>query len=98
MAKTDNLSDFLFDVAEAIRAKKGITNTINPQNFSEEILSIEGGGSGGGGDATDLDYIKYHDEIIQMQTGKVPPTDEEYDQILEEGYKILDYIFRGEVA
>lgn len=97
MAKTDNLSDFLFDVAEAIRAKKGITNTINPQNFSEEILSIEGGSSGGG-DATDLDYIKYHDDMIALETGKIQPTTEEYEQIIEEGYKILDYIFRGEVA
>lgn len=96
MAKDNNLSDFLKDVADAIRAKKGTTNLINPQDFSTEIASIETGG--GTSDVSDLDFIKYHDEIIQMRTGKVPPTGEEYDQILEEGYKILDYIFRGEVA
>lgn len=41
MAKTDNLSDFLTDVANAIRTKKGTTGTINAQNFSSEIASIE---------------------------------------------------------
>ena len=44
MAKNDNLTDFLTDVADAIREKKGISNPINPQNFSSEIASIETGG------------------------------------------------------
>ena len=44
MSKQDNLTDFLTDVADAIREKKGTTEKINPQNFSSEILSIEGGG------------------------------------------------------
>ena len=43
MAKTDNLSDFLTDVANSIRTKKGTTGTINAQNFSSEIASIETG-------------------------------------------------------
>lgn len=43
MAKNDNLHDFLVDVADAIREKKGTTNLINPQNFSEEILGITSG-------------------------------------------------------
>ena len=45
MSKTDNLTDFLTDVADAIRAKKGISGTINPQDFSTEISTIESGGS-----------------------------------------------------
>lgn len=44
MAKNDNLKDFLTDVANAIREKKGTTDKINPQNFSAEIASIESGG------------------------------------------------------
>lgn len=44
MSKQDNLTDFLTDVADAIREKKGTTDLINPQDFSSEILSIEGGG------------------------------------------------------
>jgi hypothetical protein len=46
MAKADNLQDFLIDVADAIRTKKGTTDLINPQNFSDEILSIVSGGGG----------------------------------------------------
>lgn len=40
MAKTDNLTDFLTGVAEAIRTKKGTTAKINPQDFETEISSI----------------------------------------------------------
>ena len=47
MAKSDNLTDFLTDVADAIRAKKGTTAKINPQDFSSEIASIQSGGGGG---------------------------------------------------
>ena len=41
MAKNDNLRDYLSDIADAIRAKKGTTDTINAQDFSEEIASIQ---------------------------------------------------------
>lgn len=44
MAKTDNLQDFLTDVANAIRTKTGATQPINAQNFSTEILNISTGG------------------------------------------------------
>lgn len=40
MAKNDNIQDFVVDIANAIREKKGTTELINPQNFSDEILSI----------------------------------------------------------
>ena len=43
MSKADNLKDFLTDVADAIRAKKGSTDLINPQAFSSEIASLSGG-------------------------------------------------------
>ena len=43
MSKADNLKDFLTDVADAIRAKKGTTDLINPQNFSAEIAALSGG-------------------------------------------------------
>lgn len=44
MAKNDNLTDFLTDVANAIREKKGTNEPINPQDFSSEIASIQTGG------------------------------------------------------
>ncbi len=43
MAKNNNLTDFLTDLADGIRAKKGTTGTINPQNFRSEIESIQTG-------------------------------------------------------
>ena len=43
MSKADNLKDFLTDVADAIRAKKGSTDLINPQDFSSEIASLSSG-------------------------------------------------------
>lgn len=42
MAKNDNIQDLLIDVANAIRAKKGSSAAINPQDFSSEITSIAG--------------------------------------------------------
>lgn len=44
MARIDTLSNFLTDVAEAIRAKKGTTETIAASDFDTEIESIESGG------------------------------------------------------
>ena len=46
MSKTDNLKDFLTDIADAVREKKGTSDPINAQNLSSEIRSISGGGSG----------------------------------------------------
>lgn len=43
MSKANNLRDFLIDLADAIRAKKGSTALINPQDFSSEIASLSGG-------------------------------------------------------
>lgn len=43
MAKNNNLTDFLTGVANAIRAKKGTTSTINPQSFESEIASLSTG-------------------------------------------------------
>lgn len=46
MAKNDNLSDFMTDIADAIRAKKNTSEPINAQDFSAEIASIKTGGDG----------------------------------------------------
>ena len=46
MADTSNLSQFLTDVADAIREKKGTTDAIAAADFDTEIASIEGGSSG----------------------------------------------------
>ena len=54
MAKNNNLQDFLTDIADAIREKKGTTDKINPQNFAQEIseLSVDSGG----GESSAIEY------------------------------------------
>lgn len=44
MARTDTLGHFLTDVADAIREKKGTSDTIQASDFDTEIGSIESGG------------------------------------------------------
>lgn len=48
MAKDNNLGDFLSDIADAIREKKGTSEPINAQDFAEEIASIQGESDNGG--------------------------------------------------
>ena len=61
MAKNNNLTDFLTDVADAIRSKKGTTAKINPQDFSSEIASIETGGGGTTGGAVSKSDVNFYD-------------------------------------
>ena len=69
MAKTDNLTDFLTDVANAIREKKGTTGTINPQDFSSEIASIEsGGGAVVSASISDVNFLDYDGTILHSYT------------------------------
>lgn len=60
MAKNDNLKDFLTDVADAIREKKGTEDFINPQDFSEEIKNLPSGG-------TEVEYA--FGEVMVDKTG-----------------------------
>lgn len=43
MAKDNNLSDFLLDLANTIRTKTGESGSINPQDFSQKIKDIPTG-------------------------------------------------------
>ena len=65
MSKTDNLHDYLSDLADAIREKKGTTEPINAQSFAEEIRTIESGnGWTGHADVEGLKAIGWDDEDI----------------------------------
>lgn len=48
MSKADNLHDFLQDVSDAIKEKKGSSEPINAQSFSEEIRNLPSGGVANG--------------------------------------------------
>ncbi len=65
MAKNNNLTDFLTDVANAIREKEGTTAAINPQTFSARILALQTGGGGGAAvPAKDVNFIDYDGTIL----------------------------------
>lgn len=66
MSKENNLTDFLTDVADAIREKKGTTEKINPQDFSDEIKGIKTSSSiwTGHVDVEGLKAIGWNDEDI----------------------------------
>ena len=59
MARTDNLTNFLTDVAGAIRTKKGTTNPILASDFDTEIANLP---SGGGATITKGLVINSYDE------------------------------------
>ena len=44
MARTDTLGHFLTDVADAIREKKGSSDTIQASDFDTEIENLPSGG------------------------------------------------------
>lgn len=69
MSKVNNLTDFLTDVADAIREKKGLTNLINPQDFHDEILSIKSGGGPviEGEGAHKVTFIDYDGTVLKEQ-------------------------------
>lgn len=46
MARTDNLNNYLTDVATAIKTKKGDSTPINAANFDTEIANLPSGGGG----------------------------------------------------
>lgn len=58
MAKTNNLADYLADIANAIREKKGTNDAINAQDFASEIASIESGGGNGWTGHADVEGLK----------------------------------------
>lgn len=60
MAKNNNLTDFLTDVANAIRDKEGSTEAINPQDFSDRILALKGAEE----DYKDICFLDYDGTIL----------------------------------
>ena len=85
MAKNDNLTDYLTDLADGIRAKKGTTEPINPQDFRKEIESISGGGNGGGAEGQSPIIICITKEnFFKVLAGDVPDDipQEEFAEIM----------------
>ena len=86
MARVDNLSSFLTDVAGAIREKKGTQDQIPAENFDTEIKSIETGIDTSDATAVSDDVIspKTFYSNGQKLSGSIIPT-------YEQNYKITSY-------
>lgn len=80
MAKNNNLTDFLTDVATAIRTKKGTSTLINPQDFSSEIASIEAAPTLDGNATADnvLKGKTFYSNSTTKQTGTMPNNGQEH--------------------
>lgn len=71
----NNLKDHLKEVADAIRAKKGTTDLINPQDFATEIEGISGGGGdtpSGGGSNIEYEYYVLSEGWLKDLGGGFP--------------------------
>ena len=100
MSKADNLHDFLQDVSDAIKEKKGSNEPINAQSFSEEIRNIPSGSPFAvdfgeeiaSGNAAYLNVLQedvdYYNEI-QRKRANGEVTDEEL---------LNDWVFKSKIA
>ena len=81
MAKTDNLNDFLKDIADAIREKTEDSGLINAQNFADKIRNLSAGSKWTGhADADGLRAIGWTDEDIAYYQENGVNWNEEDDQ------------------
>lgn len=94
---TNNLQDYLANIATAIRNKKGTTNLINPQDFAQEIMSIEGGG----GISQRVSYLRrtnigYIDTGIKANNPNLSITVRFAFKVLPTGYWNVIYAYENE--
>ena len=71
MSKTDNLHDFLQDIGDAIKYKKGIADvSINAQDFSDHIKTIDVGGAVNGvpDENKDVRFYDYDGTLLYSYT------------------------------
>jgi hypothetical protein len=100
MSKDNNLTDFLTDVADAIREKKGTADKINPQNFSDEIKGIKTSIWTGHADVEGLKAIGWDDEDIayyQEHGVNWMEEDDEYHKVSDDNKALYGVLTAGNI-
>ena len=96
MADTSNLSNFLEDVADAIRTKKETTEKIPAANFDTEILSITTG-------IDTSDATATPDDILNPVSAYLSDGEKHYGEIMTkfksigEGLTVYSYLIEGHI-
>ena len=85
----NNLKDHLKEVADAIRAKKGTSDLINPQDFATEIEGISGGGESGGDDG--WEYYKFDGVTYENTLKDAGYSDKEIKDSMFEVFPFYSY-------
>lgn len=88
MARTNNLTNFLTDVADAIRTKTGESGTIQASSFDTAISNIPSGGS-----SIDWSQIGYSEEPSSLQKG-LDYAKDIYDN-WDSSVTSMDYMFQN---
>lgn len=68
MARTNNLKNFLTDVANAIKTKKGSTEPINAKDFDTEIINLPSGGEKIETTEKDVNFYDYDGTVLYSYT------------------------------
>jgi hypothetical protein len=75
MATADKLKKYVTAIADAIRAKEGSTEKINPQDFVQRIENLQvGGGTDGGSVRSSWRYFDVSKSPMQSQVFGLRPT------------------------
>ena len=106
MSKDNNLHDFLQDVADAIREKKGSNAKINAQNFASEIKNLPSGGGSASGwtghaDVEGLKAIGWDDDDIayyQQHGVNWNAEDDEYHKVSEDNKALYGVLTASNIA
>lgn len=105
MAKSDNLVDFLKDIADAIREKTEDSGLINAQNFADKIRNLSTGSTGSGwtghADVEGLKAIGWTDEDIayyQEHGVNWNEEDDEYHKVSEDNKALYGVLTASNIS